>query len=104
MTFWSDLGAELSAIAAERWTSRTGIAVPEQASVTFGHDAVVIDAVVLYCDMAASTNLVKLFNSEFAATCYKAFLTCALRTIRHFDGAITAFREPWRRFRTWRSK
>jgi class 3 adenylate cyclase len=91
MSVYDDLVAEVNDIASSKWTSRKGLVVPSESSVTFGHDAVNIEGAVLYADMAASTELVSKYTSAFAATLYKGFLTCCVRMIRHFDGEITAY-------------
>lgn len=73
------------------WSRRPGKVVPSDTSVTLGNDAVEIEGVVLYADMADSTKLVDGYTDWFAAEVYKSFLYCAGRIISSEGGSITAY-------------
>jgi class 3 adenylate cyclase len=60
-----------------------------------GNDAIKLDAVVLYADMADSTALVDTNKAAFAAEVYKSYLTCAAKIIKKQDGAVTAYDGTW---------
>ena len=91
MGLTDDLEAETKAIFRAAWTERDGTVVPDPSSVQLGNDAVNLDAVVLYADIAASTKLVDNYNKEFAAEIYKSYLHCAAKVIRSEGGEITAY-------------
>jgi class 3 adenylate cyclase len=75
----------------EQWTKREGMVVPEPTDLQLGNDAVVLDATVLYADMASSTQLVDNQKQHLAAEVYKTYLACAARIIKGEGGAITAY-------------
>jgi class 3 adenylate cyclase len=91
MTLGADLRAEVSKIFRSRWTHRDGEVVPEPSSIGLGNDAVDLDGVVLYADLAESTAMVDSYPAEFAAEVYKAYLHCAAKVIRAEGGEITAY-------------
>lgn len=91
MTLADDLKAEVTKIFKSQWTERDGRSVPEQSSIGLGNDAVLLDAVVLYADLAESTAMVDHFESAFAAEVYKAYLHCCAKVIRAEGGEITAY-------------
>jgi class 3 adenylate cyclase len=87
-----DLEGETKSIFATVWKTRDGRVVPEPEDVKLGNDAVTFDeAVVLYADLAESTQLVNTHTSGFAAEVYKSYLHCASKIIRSEGGIITAF-------------
>lgn len=73
------------------WATRRGTKVPETADIALSNDGVLLDAVVLYADLAESTSLVRQRSAQFAAEIYKNYLYCAARIIRSVGGAITAY-------------
>jgi len=73
------------------WSTRNGQVVPSEADLGLGSDAVVLDAVVLYADLADSTQLVDGWKPWFAAEIYKSFLYSAATIIRDSGGEITAY-------------
>ena len=91
MTLDADLRSEVSKILKSRWTRRDGLVVPEAPSIGLGNDAVDLDGVVLYADLAESTAMVDSYTAEFAAEVYKAFLHCAAKIVRSEGGEITAY-------------
>jgi class 3 adenylate cyclase len=86
-----DLDAEVKKIFREQWSERDGQIVPEPTDLALGNDAVLLDATVLYADMADSTKLVDSYEPEFAAEVYKTYLACAARIIKNQTGVITAY-------------
>jgi class 3 adenylate cyclase len=87
-----DLISETKSIFATDWKTRDGRVVPEPGDVKLGNDAVTFEeAVVLYADLAESTELVNKFRDWFAAEVYKSYLHCASKIIRSEGGEITAF-------------
>ncbi len=91
MPFTDDLTAEIDAIFQSQWTVREGRGVPEPEGVALDNDGVVIDAAVLYADLAGSTAMVDAFPAATAAEIYKAYLLGCARAIRHWGGSITAY-------------
>ena len=92
MSTTDDLPSEVQRIFTTNWKTRAGYVVPEAEALNLGNDAVSFDeAVVLYADLAGSTDLVNEQPDWFAAEVYKAYLHCASKIIRAHDGVITAF-------------
>ena len=92
MSLKDDLESDIKAIFAPQWTTRNGNVVPEAEAVGLGHDAVKLEeVVVLYADLADSTELVQGWHDWFAAEVYKSFLHCASKIIKANGGVITAF-------------
>lgn len=91
MALADDLKAFVKATHADSWTTRDGQRVPEAEDLGLGNEAVLLDGVVLYADLADSTGLVKGWKDCFAAEVYKNFLYCAAKVIRLRGGTITAF-------------
>lgn len=91
MTVKEDLEAYVANTFAEQWAKRNGQKVPETGDLALKNDAVLLDAVVLYADLSASTALVSSKTNAFAAEVYKNYLYCAARVIRMRGGTITAY-------------
>jgi class 3 adenylate cyclase len=87
-----DLQSEVTSIFATEWSRRNGQLVPAAESVRLGNDAIEFaEAVVLYADLADSTQLVQGYKDWFAAEVYKTYLRCASRIISDNNGEVTAF-------------
>jgi class 3 adenylate cyclase len=86
-----DLQETLAKIFKYRWSQRDGDVVPEPEDLRLANDAVNLEAVVLYADMAESTQLVDGYKPFFAAEVYKAYMACAARIVKENAGAITAY-------------
>ena len=87
-----DLAKEVEELFHAEWTKRDGEKVPEPEDLKLGNDVIVLDdAVVLYADLADSTELVDQYKPLFAAEVYKAYLHCAARIVRDEGGIITAY-------------
>ena len=91
MALKDDLATEVNGIFQTNWKTRQGTVVPTDTSVTLGNDAVLIDAAVLYADLADSTKMVGGYKNWFAAEVYKAFLHCAAKVISQCGGTVTAY-------------
>jgi class 3 adenylate cyclase len=92
MSLKDELENEVKAIFEPLWTTRLGQVVPAEDDIGLANDAVEFEeAVVLYADLADSTELVQGQADWFAAEIYKTFLHCASKIIKSNDGVITAF-------------
>ncbi len=87
-----DLQSEVKQIFSGKWDRRDGYVVPDpKALKLYSNEGRDLDAVVLYADMAESTELVNQHTPTFAAEVYKAFLTCCAKIIRDEGGEVTAY-------------
>lgn len=87
-----DLSEEVSKTFRASWDVREGRVVPETDDLALGNQSIRLeDAVVLYADMAGSTNLVDSQSWQFASRIYKSFLYTAAKIIRSEGGEITAY-------------
>ena len=86
-----ELEEEVGKIFRSSWAERDGEKVPESEDLKLSNDAVKLDAVVLYADIASSTEMVRKLAAQPAAELYKSFLYCAARIIRAEDGVVTAY-------------
>jgi class 3 adenylate cyclase len=91
MALKDDLQTEVATIFRSVWTERDGTVVPADDSIKLTNDAVNLDAVVLYADLADSTALVDGQTKQFAAEIYKTFLHCAAKIITSEGGVVTAY-------------
>lgn len=91
MTLKDDLDKYVKDTLGRDWTHRAGQVVPKLDSVGLGNDGVDLDAVILYADLADSTELVKNQSAEFAGEIYKTYLYLSDRIIRDNNGVITAY-------------
>ena len=91
MALSDELKLEVKNIFSEQWQKRNGTKIPETDDLNLSNDAVLLEGVVLYADLADSTDLVDRKKPEFAAEIYKTYLHCASKIIKNRDGVITAF-------------
>jgi len=91
MSLSEDLSSEIATILRETWDTRDGQKVPETDNLKLSNDAVILDATVLYADLADSTGLVDTYKPLFAAEIYKCYLHAAAKLIRSEGGTITAY-------------
>lgn len=92
MSLQQELTGKVAAILGGKWEPRDGRVVPDTESVSQDrHDAVKLDAVVLYADMVGSSSLIDNYPTHFATEMYKSFLYCAARVITSCGGEITAY-------------
>lgn len=88
----ADLESQVTDIFAGQWNHPAGQKVPETTDLKLdSNDARVLDAAVLYADIASSTILVDTHKPHFAAEIYKAFLRCAAKILQNRGGVITAY-------------
>jgi class 3 adenylate cyclase len=88
----ADLESQVAKIFGDQWNHPDGQKVPEPTDLKLdSNDARVLDATVLYADMASSTDLVDSRKAHFAAEVYKAYLRCAAKIIQNRGGTITAY-------------
>jgi len=90
MAILDDLKASVETIVAENWTHTDGRVVPGEDSVGLGNDRVELDAVILYADLADSTELA-ISSQVKAAEIFKAYLQGATRLIRASNGEVRSF-------------
>lgn len=86
-----DLNLQVREILRAQWETREGRVVPAPESTRQTNDAVKLEGVVLYADMASSTALVQAWQPWFAAAMYKVFLRCCARIVRSEEGTITSY-------------
>ena len=91
MALVDEIRADVKEVFSKPWATRDGNIVPNEDDLKLGNDAVKLKGVVLYADLAESTEMVKKYTPSFAAEVYKSFLKSACRVIRHNGGEITAF-------------
>lgn len=91
MSLKTDLQSQVSDIFITKWTERDGTVVPTYESITLGNNAVKLDAVVLYADLADSTAMVNTLPAFMAAEIYKTFLHCSAKIIKSQGGEVTAY-------------
>jgi len=91
MSLKEDLELEVKEIFKEKWAKREGRVVPSSDNLQLSNDAIMLDGVVMYADMSASTKLVDSKKAFFAAEIYKSYLHCAAKVIRSEGGEITAY-------------
>ena len=84
------LRAELEETITTAWETRDGEVVPKSKDLSLGNDCVVIDAVMLYADLADSTELA-VFDQEKAAEVFKCYLRGCTRLIKANDGEVRSF-------------
>lgn len=73
------------------WNERNGQVVPSTDSIAHANGAVRVDATYLYADLADSTEMQKLFGSDFAARVHRMYLGAASDIIREAGGSIKSF-------------
>lgn len=88
--FSHELIEEVSSTVTSAWSKRQGQIVPETASLKLGNDRVELSAVLLYADLADSTELA-LTSQEIASEVCKAYLRGVTKIIRKNGGEIRSF-------------
>ncbi len=88
--FADELKEDVAAIVHKAWTTRDGTVIPVTADLKLGNDRVVLNAVLLYADLADSTELA-VSNKEQAAEVYKAYLQGVTKLIKRNGGQIRSF-------------
>lgn len=85
-----ELQKDVANIVERVWTSRNGQVVPQNEDVKLGNDRVVLDAVLLYADLADSTELA-VQDRQKAAEVYKAYLQGVSKLIKQNGGEVRSF-------------
>lgn len=85
-TITTDIDATLSAV----WSTRDGRVVPENDDLTLKNDRVEVEAVVLYADLADSTEFA-IRSQQTAAEFFKSYLSGVARIIRWCEGEVRSF-------------
>src|SRR5690348_6312256 len=90
MALADDLIEAVRDIARAQWSTTDGKVVPESENLGLGNVGVNLDAVMLYADLADSTEMVAQ-SITIAAEVFKAFLHCSSKIILARDGYIRSF-------------
>jgi class 3 adenylate cyclase len=88
--FSDELIAEVDKTVRESWTTRDGQVVPETDNLRMANDRVELDAVLLYADLAGSTEMA-VRNQVIAAEIFKSYLRGVTRIIRSNGGEVRSF-------------
>lgn len=91
MALKDTLETEITRIFDTTWSSRDGQVVPETDDVALANGAVRLDAVVLYSDLANSTELAMQFPRSVAAKIVRAYLSSMTRLIKDHGGSVRSF-------------
>jgi adenylate cyclase len=87
----TDITDNVAQIYKTEWNTRAGQVVPVTEDVVLSNGAVTLDAVLLYADLAHSTELVRKLSRGTAAKLVRAYLSSMSRVIRARDGHIRSF-------------
>src|SRR5215472_4305550 len=90
MAILDDVTADVSNALKEVWDIRDGEVVPETEDVALAGGGVKFDAVMLYADLADSTDIA-IYDRRVAAKLFKAFLATSSRLIRNRNGYVRSF-------------
>ena len=90
MAIADDIASDIDGVLSDTWNIRDGQVVPDTEDVALSGGGVKLDAVMLYADLANSTELA-MWDRRVAARICKAFLASASRLIRHKSGHIRSF-------------
>jgi class 3 adenylate cyclase len=91
MSLADELETEVGTILSTPWSIRDGNVVPINETVALAGGGVNLNAVMVYTDLASSTQLASMFDRRVAAKVLKAFLICGTRVIRANGGFIRSF-------------
>lgn len=92
MSLSDDILSDTRAVFRAQWSRRPGRVIPEADDLTLtGNDGVDLEAVILYADMAKSSEMVKKLQDTYAAELYKVFLSACGKIVRSCDGSICAY-------------
>jgi hypothetical protein len=95
-TFSDELAADVSVVVKAVWGKRDGKVVPETDDLRMANDRVVLSAVMLYADLADSTELAR-HNQEVAAEVLSATSEASRRLFRRMaeKSAVLTEIESW---------
>ena len=91
MTLKDDLTDAVDGILGKKFEERDGQKIPTSEDVGLSNDAVKLDAVFLYADLAGSGSIAKTCPWDTTAKILRAYLDCAVRIIRYHSGEIRSF-------------
>lgn len=91
MSLADELKDQINEIIGPDWSITDGLKIPSQDDIGLGTVGKRLELVVLYADIAGSTQLLRDYKDWFVASLAKAFLVCSVRIIRDHDGVITSF-------------
>jgi adenylate cyclase len=91
MTYVDTLSDSVESIFKTTWKVRDGKVVPMSSDVALKDGAVKLDATFLYADLAGSSVLAQLCPWTTTAKIIRAYLDCAVRLIRVWDGEVRSF-------------
>jgi adenylate cyclase len=91
MAWTDDLGGWVDDILRTTFSVRDGRVVPDTDDVALKDGAVKLEAAFLYADLAGSSRLAQSCPWTTTAKIIRAYLYCATRLIRAYDGAIRSF-------------
>jgi adenylate cyclase len=86
-----DIDGRISTIFATTWDTRDGQVVPSTKDVSLTNGAVKLDAVLLYADLAKSTELARNFPRSVAAKIVRAYLSSMTRLVNDNGGNVRSF-------------
>lgn len=89
-TLGDTLSADIRKIFDTAWNTRTGQVVPKTEDIALANGAVRLDVVVLYADLARSTQMVRK-NKSTAAKIARAYLSTMARLVTSHEGAVRSF-------------
>jgi adenylate cyclase len=88
--FSDELNAEVKATVEGAWDSRDGQVVPQSEDLRLANDRVVLDAVLLYADLADSTEIA-IANQQIASEVFKSYLRGVTKIIHKNEGRVRSF-------------
>ena len=88
--FSKALEREVQSTVTAAWESRDGKVVPESEDLKMANDRVILDAVLLYADLADSTETA-VNKQEIAAEVFKSYLRGVTKIIEANGGAVRSF-------------
>jgi class 3 adenylate cyclase len=88
--FTDELIAEVKTTVEGTWSSRDGQVVPQSENLRLANDRVVLDAVLLYADLADSTEMA-IADQQIASEVFKSYLRGVTKIIHKNDGHVRSF-------------
>ena len=88
--FSDELKAEVKTTAEGAWDSRDGQVVPQSEDLRLANDRVVLNAVLLYADLADSTEMA-IADQQIASEVFKSYLRGVTRIIHKNEGHVRSF-------------
>ena len=89
--FETKLAGDVRRVFEPPWNIRAGLVVPNTDDVALATGAVKLDAVMLYADLAHSTELARRFDRQVAAKIVRAYLSAMTQLVKNAGGEIRSF-------------